>query len=136
VSVAVLAFQDAGAFGQDEAATERLRTQLPAQLVAALGQQPGIVAIDRSGQSVGADGHVDAAGAARLARQAGARYAVTGNFLDHFGRFRLNCEIVDAENGRIIKVITNEDPALQRRDRLPQIVQMEAARIADVLRGL
>jgi TolB-like protein len=136
VSVAVLAFQNAGVFGQDEHAVEQLRTQLPAQFVAELGRQKGITATDRSSSSAGTDGRVDAAEAASFAQQASARYAVTGNFLDHFGRFRLNAEIVDAESGQIIKVITNEDPALQRRDKLAQIVQLEAARIAEVLRQL
>jgi TolB-like protein len=133
-TVVVLAFQNAGSFGRDEDAIERLRTGLPALFAAELGRQSGITAVDRSGEAAGPDGHVDAPTAARVAQRAGARYAVTGNFIDHFGRFRLNAEIVDAESGMIIKVISNDDRGMQRREDLPRIVQMEAVRIAELLR--
>jgi hypothetical protein len=53
--------------------------------------------------------------------------------VDHFGRFRLNVEIVDGESGAIVKVVSNDDRALQRREDLQRIVQMEAARIAELL---
>jgi TolB-like protein len=133
-TVVVLAFQNAGTFGQDEAAAERLRAQLPALFAAELARQSGFRAIDRSAEALGPGGHVDAPTAARVAKQAGARYAVTGDFLDHFGRFRLNAEIVDAASGTIIKVVSNDDRTMQRREDLPRIVRIEAARIAEALR--
>ncbi len=134
-SVAVLAFHHAEAFGQDTATAERLRTEIPGLLAAELGRQPGLTAADHSADGSGPGGRIDAATAARLAKQAGARYAVTGNYLDHFGRFRLNAEIIDAESGTIVKVVSNDDRSLQRREELPRIVKLEAARIAEVLTG-
>jgi TolB-like protein len=130
--VAVLAFENAGSFGQDTAAAERLRLQLPALFASELGRHPGLTVVDRSTAGDRA-GHVDVARAVQHARDAGARYAVTGNFVDHFGRFRLNVEIVDGESGAIVKVVSNDDRALQRREDLQRIVQMEAARIAELL---
>jgi hypothetical protein len=56
----------------------------------------------------------------------GARYAITGTFADFYGDFRLDGRIVDAENGRILRVVTNNDPKLQDRADLYRIIQMVA----------
>jgi hypothetical protein len=50
--------------------------------------------------------------------------------VDHFGRLRVNAQLVDVRSGTIVKVFTNHDPALQRRDKLPAIVSEQAAQIA------
>ena len=60
----------------------------------------------------------------RWPRQSGARYAVTGSFADFYGKFRINARLVDAENGQILKVVSNDDPKLQDRAQLAAIIQL------------
>jgi tetratricopeptide (TPR) repeat protein len=72
---------------------------------------------------------VDAATAARVGKQVGARYAVTGNFADFYGKFRLDARIVDTESGQILKVVSNNDPKLQDRADLYRIVQLVAHKV-------
>jgi hypothetical protein len=61
--------------------------------------------------------------------QAGARYAVTGNFADFYGKFRLDARVVDVGSGQILKVVSNNDPALQDRADLARIVQDLAGKV-------
>ncbi|MGH7629775.1 MAG: hypothetical protein ACREOF_10425 [Gemmatimonadales bacterium] len=137
VTVAVFRFGNAGAYGESRDRTEARRLRIGTMLASELELQPGIRTIHpretwaATGQErVGRGGRVDAATASRVARELGARYAVTGSFVDHFGRLRVNAQLVDARSGAIVKVFTNEDPALQRREDLPRIVQAQAVRIA------
>jgi tetratricopeptide (TPR) repeat protein len=66
---------------------------------------------------------VDAATAAKVGSEAGARYAITGNFADFYGKFRIDARVVDVGNGQILKVISNNDPNLQDRADLSRIIQ-------------
>jgi TolB-like protein len=50
--------------------------------------------------------------------------------VDHFGRLRVNAQLVDVRRGAIVRAFTNDDPSLQRRDDLPEIVRLQAERIA------
>lgn len=136
VTVAVFPFENAGAYGEDRTAVEARRVAIAAMFATELGARPGIRTVDprEAGRALGGlPQRVDAATAARAARQLGARYAVTGSFVDHFGRFRLNAQLVDARSGAIVRVFSNDDPALQRRDHLPRMVQAQAERIATEL---
>ena len=81
------------------------------------------------GQGLGPNARVDAATAAKVGKQVGARYAVTGNFADFYGKFRLDARIVDSDNGQIVKVVSNDDPRLQDRADLFRIIQMVAHRV-------
>ena len=55
--------------------------------------------------------------------------------MDHFGRLRVNAQLVDVRTGAIVKVFTNNDPALQRREELPAIVSAQAVDIARAVSG-
>ena len=82
------------------------------------------------------NGHLvvlDAGTAARVAGELGAQYAVTGSFVDHFGRLRVNAQLVDVRRGAIVRAFTNDDPSLQRREDLPEIVHLQAERIAQAV---
>lgn len=142
VTIAVFRFGNAGAYGESRDTTEARRLRIGNLLASQLETQPGITTIHPRqtwaavGQQ-GADrgGRIDAATASRVARELGAQYAVTGSFVDHFGRLRVNAQLVDVRSGAILKVFTNDDPALQRRDQLPEIVQAQAASIARAVSG-
>jgi tetratricopeptide (TPR) repeat protein len=83
-------------------------------------------------QNLGPNARVDAATAAKVGSEAGARYAITGNFADFYGKFRIDARVVDVGNGQILKVVSNNDPNLQDRADLSRIIQSlaEKARVA------
>jgi hypothetical protein len=96
---------------------------------------PRRVAQALQSQRVGPNAKVDAATAATIGKEVGARYAVTGNFADFYGRFRLDARIVDTDNGQIVKVVSNNDPTLQDRTNLFRIIQMVAHRVLQQTSG-
>ena len=136
VTMAVLPFEDRGSYGQDKEVFRALELGIPALLVAELAKHPGVRLADRGrvaagvkAENLGPDARVDAATAARVGTQVGARYAVTGNFADFYGKFRLDARVVDVGSGQILKVVSNNDPALQDRADLARIVQDLAAKV-------
>ena len=136
VTMAVLPFEDRGSYGQDKEVFRALELGIPALLVAELAKHPGVRLADRGrvaaavkAEKLGPDARVDAATAARVGTQAGARYAITGNFADFYGKFRLDARVVDVGSGQILKVVSNNDPALQDRADLARIVQDLAAKV-------
>jgi hypothetical protein len=142
VTIAVFRFGNAGAYGETHDTTEARRLRIGTMLASELETQPGIRSIHprQTWAAMGPDSisreswrrgrRVDAGTAARVAGQLGAQYAVTGSFVDHFGRLRVNAQLVDVRRGAIVRAFTNEDPGLQRREDLPEIVRRQAERIA------
>jgi TolB-like protein len=142
VVVAVLPFEDRGSYGQDKEVSRALALGIPATLASELRGHSELRMADPSrisqalqSQGVGPNARVDAATAARVGKDVGARYAVTGNFADFYGRFRLDARIVDTDNGQIVKVVSNNDPALQDRANLFRIIQMVAHRVLQQTTG-
>jgi TolB-like protein len=136
VVIAVLPFEDRGSYGQDKEVFRALALGIPATLVSELSGHPELRLADRNqvaqalqSQGLGPNARVDAATAAKVGNQVGARYAVTGNFADFYGKFRLDARIVDTENGQIVKVVSNDDPKLQDRADLFRIIQIVAHRV-------
>lgn len=131
VSIAVLPFENGGSYGQDKSVFEALEGSIQAALVTELGRFPGARAVERSApRTAGTATRLDAGAAARIGRDAGTRYVVFGNFIDHYGRFRLNARLVDVATGEIVKVASNDDAELQDRRELARIIRTVAADIA------
>ena len=131
VVIAVLPFEDRGSYGQDKEVFRALALGIPATIASELSGHGELRLADQNRiaqalkrENLGPNARLDAATAARIAKQVGARYAVTGNFADFYGKFRLDARIVDAESGQILKVVTNNDPKLQDRADLYRIIQM------------
>jgi TolB-like protein len=129
--IAILPFEDRGSYGQDKEVFRALQLGIPATIAEELSGHPELrladptrVARALSAKNLGAGARLDAATAARVGKEAGARYAITGNFADFYGKFRLDARIVDTETGHILKVVSNDDPKLQDRAELYRIVQM------------
>jgi TolB-like protein len=142
VAVAILPFEDRGSYGQDKEVFRALALGIPATLVSELSGHSELRLVDRNrvaqelqSQGLGPNARVDAATAAKVGKQVGARYAVTGNFADFYGKFRLDARIVDTENGQIVKVVSNDDPRLQDRADLFRIIQMVAHRVLAATSG-
>jgi TolB-like protein len=136
VVVAVLPFEDRGSYGQDKEVFRALALGIPATIANELSGHSELRMADRNrvnqalrGENLAPNARVDAATAARVAKQVGARYAVTGNFADFYGKFRLDARVVDAESGQILKVVSNDDPKLQDRADLFRIIQMVAHKV-------
>ena len=132
----VLPFENSGSYGQDKEVFEALELGLASMLTRALNGNPGAdaVAQDRvagalRSRKLGAARRIDAATAAQIGDELGARFAVTGTFADFYGKFRLNARLIDARNGQIIEVLSNDDPKLQDRAQLAAIVQSVSEKI-------
>jgi TolB-like protein len=130
VVIAILPFEDRGSYGQDKEIFRALRLGVPSTIAGELSGHPELrladpqrVARALKSQNLNAMGQLDAATAARIGKEAGARYAITGNFSDFYGKFSLDARVVDVETGQIVKVVTNDDPGLQDRANLYRIVQ-------------
>jgi TolB-like protein len=131
VVIAILPFEDRGSYGQEKEVYRALQLGIPATIAAELSghlelrlAEPSRVARLLETRKPSPMERLDAATAARIGKEAGARYAITGTFADFYGRFRLEARIVDTESGRIVKVVTNKDPSLQDRRDLYRIVQL------------
>ena len=136
VVIAILPFEDRGSYGQDKEVFRALQLGIPATLGAELVRHPRVRVAERGrvaqavqAQNLGPNARVDAATAAKVGTQSGARYAVTGNFADFYGKFRIDARVIDAESGQILKVVSNSDPALQDRADLSRIIQSLADKI-------
>jgi TolB-like protein len=136
IVIAVLPFEDRGSYGQDKEVFRALELGLPAALAVELSRHPRVRLADRArvaqavkAQNLAPDARVDAATAAKAGSEVGARYAVTGNFADFYGKFRIDARIVDVGSGQIIKVVSNNDPALQDRAQLSRIIQTLAEKV-------
>jgi TolB-like protein len=136
VVIAVLPFEDRGSYGQDKEVFRGLALGIPATLVSELNGHRELRMVDRNQvaqavqrENLGPNARVDAATAAKVGKELGARYAVTGNFADFYGKFRLDARIVDTESGQIVKVVSNDDPGLQDRADLYRIIQIVAHRV-------
>jgi TolB-like protein len=130
VVIAILPFEDRGSFGQDKEVSRALELGIPATIAGELSRHPELRLVNPkrvtgalNAQKIVPGSRIDAATAARVGKDAGARYAITGNFADFYGKFRLDVRIVDAENGQILKVVSNNDPKLQDRADLYRIVR-------------
>lgn len=134
--VAVLPFENGGSYGQDKEVFEALELGLPAMLARELDGHPRLDAAERAqveqalkAAGLGPAQRIDASSAAQLAKAVGARYAVTGSFADFYGKFRINARLVDAGSGEILKVVSNDDPKLQDRAQLADILRTVGDRL-------
>jgi TolB-like protein len=134
---AVLPFENGGSYGQDKEVFQALGLGIPATISAALAAHPGAKVVDpdqvrstMKAQDLLPARAVDAATASQIGKATGARYTVTGSFVDFYGKFRINARLVDAQGGQIIKVVSNDDPKLQDRAQLAAIIQSVSEKLA------
>src|SRR2546430_12532144 len=76
-------------------------------------------------QNLGASGRVDDATAAKVGKLVGARYVVTGTFIDFYGDFRVDLHLVNVETSEIMKV----EKENRRRDHLFDIIPNGSQRV-------
>lgn len=126
--VAVLPFENGGSYGSSQEDYDALRRGIAGLLLSELNASASVRLVDRQEtqrlldeQSLGASGRVDAATAAQVGRLVGARYMITGTFIDLYGTFRLDARIIDVETGEILRTV-RADPRLTNVQQLSRMV--------------
>ncbi len=132
-AVVVLTFHNGGSYGLDSLDFSGLGRAIPAALTADMARNPGVRTIDRSQaqaviarEGLGRGGRVDAATAARVGKQVGAGFVVTGTFVDYYGRVRIDARLIDAGSGAILEVVSTGQ---RERAELPQMIADIAAQL-------
>lgn len=126
--IAVFPFTNGGSFGKSAEDLAPLEVGIQQMVLTELAQNPALRVVDRSAlrqimeeQNLGTSGRVDANTAARVGKLVGARYAVTGVFVDLSGNFRLDGRIVDVETGEVVK---SQEVHAKRDDLYNLLVQL------------
>lgn len=133
--IAVLPFENGGSYGRDKEDYAALQGGIPAVLIDELSRNPAARVVDRQTidnllkeQDLGKTGRVDAATAAKVGKLVGARYDITGTFIELAGKFKLTARIIDGETGEIIKSVSNDDAMMNPND-LFKIIQSVAGKL-------
>ncbi len=108
--VAVFPFTNGGSYGEESEDLEALTVGLQQMLLTELDQNEALRIVERARlkeileeQELAEEGRVDPSTAAQIGQLVGARYMVTGVFLDLYGNFRMDARIVDVETGEVIQ---------------------------------
>src|SRR3989454_7594279 len=98
--LAVFPIWNGGSYGQDRENFDALQKGMAAMIISELAANPGARVVEREElqrlleeQKLGAAGRVDDATAARIGKLIGARYVVTGTFIDFYGDFRVDLHL-------------------------------------------
>lgn len=136
--IAVLPFENGGSYGKDKEDFEALRKGIAATLIYELARNPGARLVEREQtqrlldeQGLGVAERVDAATAAKVGKLVGARYMITGSFIDLYGDFRVDARIIDVETGEIMKVVRSDPRLHDRRDMFRMIESVARAIMTD-----
>jgi TolB-like protein len=130
--IAVFQFNNGGAYGTNAEDLAPLEVGLQELVLTELSMNTNLRVVDRvrlnemlQEQGLAASGRVDATTAARIGRLVGARYAVTGGFIDNNGDFRMNGRIVNVETGEVLPGTSTVRG--ERADLFDMIVDLAAA---------
>ncbi len=130
--IAVLPFHNGGSYGQDKENFDALEKGIAGMMISELAANPSARVVERDQiqrlleeQRLGASGQVDAQTAARIGKLVGARYVITGQFIDFYGDFRLDARIVSVETSQILTVVKEQ----MRRDHLFDIIRNASQRL-------
>jgi len=108
--VAVLAFENGGSYGLNKEDYDALQRGMAGMMISELAANNGWRVVERAQvqklldeQNLGTSGRVDPQTAAKIGKLVGAKYVVTGSFIDLSGDFRLDVRIVNGETSEIVK---------------------------------
>lgn len=107
--VAVFPLTNGGSYGEDSEDLDALSVGLQQMLLTELQQSPKLRIVERARlkqileeQDLAEQGRVQPGTAAEIGKLVGARYMVTGAFLDLYGQFRLDARMIDVETSEVI----------------------------------
>lgn len=108
--IAVLPFYNGGSIGPDREDLDAWQVGLQQMLITELSENPALRVVERSRLrelldelELGRSDRVDPQTAARIGRLVGARYVITGVFMDVSGNVRMDARIVDGETSEILR---------------------------------
>ena len=130
--IAVLPFDNSGSYGQDKENFDALQKGIAGMLISELAANPAARVVEREQiqslleeQNLGAGGRVDPQTAAKIGKLVGARYVITGTFIDFYGDFRVDLRLVNTETSEIVKVESDR----MQRDHLFDIIRGLAVKL-------
>jgi TolB-like protein len=130
--IAVFPFHNGGSYGQDAENFDALEKGIAGMMISELAANPSARVVEREQiqrlleeQRLGSSGQVDPQTAARIGKLVGARYVVTGQFIDFYGDFRLDVRLVNVETSQIMTVVKEQ----MRRDHLFDIIRNATQRL-------
>ncbi|HVH10500.1 MAG TPA: CsgG/HfaB family protein [Gemmatimonadales bacterium] len=130
--IAVLPFDNSGSYGQDKENFAALEKGIAGMLISELAANPSARVVEReqiekllAEQSLGSAGKVTPETAAKIGKLVGARYVITGTFIDFYGDFRLDARLVNVETSEIVKVESDR----MQRDHLFDLIRNVGTRL-------
>lgn len=130
--IAVFPFDNGGSYGQERENFDALERGIAGMIISELATHPAARVVERDRlqkvldeQNLGAAGRVEPQTAARIGKLVGARYVVTGAFIDFYGDFRLDARLINVETSEIIKVESDR----MQRDHLFDLIRTVATRL-------
>jgi curli biogenesis system outer membrane secretion channel CsgG len=121
--LAVFPFTNGGSYGPNHEDLQSLEVGMQQMLLTELAQNPALRIVERSllkalldEQNLVGAGRVDPATAAQIGKLVGARYVVTGSFVDLYGNFRLDGRVVDVQTGEVLKTAQVQDKTAKMYD--------------------
>jgi TolB-like protein len=108
--IAVLPFFNGGSIGPDREDLDAWQIGLQQMMITELSENPQLRIVERSRLrelldelELGRSERVDPRTAARIGQLVGARYVVTGVFMDVNGRVRMDARIINGETGEVMR---------------------------------
>jgi TolB-like protein len=108
--IAVFPFTDGGSLGPGREDLSALQVGVQQLLLSELSQNPNLRVIERSRlreileeQGLVSSRQVDPQTAVQIGKLIGARYMITGVYMDLFGDFRIDARVVDVETGEVLR---------------------------------
>src|SRR5437660_4409568 len=130
--IAVFPFDNGGSYGQDKDNFDALQKGIAGLMISDLAAGAAVRVVERDElqklldeQNLGAVGRVDPQTAAKIGKLVGARYVVTGVFIDFYGDFRLDARLINVETSEIVKVEADK----MQRDHLFDLIRTVATRL-------
>lgn len=130
--IAVFPFDNGGSYGQDRENFDALQRGIAGMVISELATNAAVRVVERDQlqklleeQNLGSAGRVDPPTAAKIGKLVGARYVVTGVFIDFYGDFRLDARLINVETGEIIKVESDR----MQRDHLFDLIRTVATKL-------
>ncbi|HEV8598707.1 MAG TPA: CsgG/HfaB family protein [Gemmatimonadales bacterium] len=126
--IAVLPFENGGSYGKDREEFDALRKGLAAMLISELSWNSDVRLVDRfetqrvlDEQGLAVAERVDKETAAKIGKLVGARYMITGFFIDLYGDFRIDARMINVETGEIMKVVRSDPKYHDRKDMMRMV---------------
>ena len=130
--IAVFPFDNGGSYGQDRENFDALQKGIAGMIISELATSPGVRVVERDAlqklideQNLGASGRIDPQTAAKIGKLVGARYVVTGVFIDFYGDFRLDARLINVETSEIVTVESDR----KQRDHLFDLIRGVATKL-------